>query len=160
MRLLVTTPQSIIVDAEEVCHVRAEDETGAFGIQPGHADFITVLAVSVITWRDQGGQEHHVAVRGGVLTVRDGKLVEVATREGVGEDELSRLGRAVLERYRGEVEAEEESRISAARLQLATIRRLQRYLESARRQVPQGPPSAPETRAAGGGGPPGEGGGP
>ena len=33
-------------------HLRAEDDTGAFGILPGHADFLTVLAVSVVTWRD------------------------------------------------------------------------------------------------------------
>ena len=86
MRLLVTTPVSVVIDADDVAHVRAEDETGAFGVLPGHADFITVLAISVITWRDQAGVEHHVAVRGGVLTVRDGDLVEVATREAVGDD--------------------------------------------------------------------------
>ena len=69
MRLLVTTPMAVIVDADSVRHVRAEDETGAFGILPGHADFITALAVSVITWRNGTDEEHHVAVRGGVLTV-------------------------------------------------------------------------------------------
>jgi F-type H+-transporting ATPase subunit epsilon len=156
MRLLVTTPMSVVVDADDVRHVRAEDETGAFGILPGHADFISVLPASVITWRGQGGETHHIAVRGGVLTVCDGNLVEVATREAVGEDTLRALGRAVLERFREEAEAEEESRVSATRLHLAAIRQLQRYVASARQTVPQGPPPTFGTPAATGG-PPGEG---
>lgn len=155
MRLVVTTPMSVVVDAEDVSHVRADDETGAFGILPGHADFVTVLTVSVITWRNHAGNEHHVAARGGVLTVRGGNLVEVATREAVGEDTLRRLGEAVLARFRADAKAEEESRISAARLQLAAIRQLQRYLASGRESVPRGPPAPGGSVARGS--PPGEG---
>jgi F-type H+-transporting ATPase subunit epsilon len=147
---------SVVVNASDVRYVRAEDETGSFGILAGHADFITVLAVSVITWRSHKDDEHYVAVRGGVLTVRDGDLVEVATREAVGEDTLHQLGRTVLERFREEVDAEEESRVSATRLHLAAIRQLQCYLESGRRPVPQG--AAPMLgRSTGRGGPPGRG---
>lgn len=142
MRLLVTTPVAVVADADDVRHVRAEDETGAFGILPGHADFITALTVSVITWRNHRDEEHYVAVRGGVLTVRDGNLVEVATREAVGEDTLHKLGRAVLARFREEAHAEEESRVSSMRLHLAAIRQIQRYLESGRAPVPQAPSSA------------------
>jgi len=140
MKLLVTTPLSVILEADDVQHVRAEDETGAFGIQPGHADFITVLSISVITWRDQAGALHHVAVRGGVLTVRDGHTVEVATRDAVGEDTLRELGDAVLEKFRNEAAVEEEARVSTTRLHLATIRQLQRYLEAGRQPVPVGTP--------------------
>ncbi len=149
MRLLVTTPMSVVVDAKPVSHVRAEDETGAFGILPGHADFMTVLAVSVITWRNHSDIEHHVAVRGGVLMVRDGDVVEVATRDAVGEDSLRQLGDAVLEQFRNDAHAEEESRFSATRLHLAAIRQVQRYLEAGRQPLSQGlPPSlgAPATR--------------
>jgi len=138
MKLLVTTPVSVTVDADDVGYVRAEDETGAFGILPGHADFVTVLAVSVVTWRAASDGEHHVAVRGGVLTVSGGDRVEIATREAVGEDTLRRLDRAVLKRFREEASAEEESRMSATRLHLAAIWQLQRYLQSGRQVVPQG----------------------
>ncbi|PIW28188.1 MAG: F0F1 ATP synthase subunit epsilon [Rhodospirillales bacterium CG15_BIG_FIL_POST_REV_8_21_14_020_66_15] len=151
MRLLVTTPVAVVVDADGVRHVRAEDGTGAFGIRPGHADFITVLAVSVITWRDDGGNEHHIAVRGGVLTVQGGNQVEVATREAVGEDTLRALGPAVLKQFQEQREAEKQSSISATRLHLAAIRQLQRYLETNRGPVPQGAPVI-----AGGFGPKGE----
>ena len=156
MRLLVTTPMSVVVDVEDVRHVRAEDETGAFGILPGHADFMTVLVVSVITWRNHNDDEHHVAVRGGILTVRDGNFVDIATREAVGEDTLRELGQAVLERFREEAHAEKESRVSATRLHLAAIRQLQRYLESGRQPVPKGSPPAMST-AAGPSDPPGKG---
>src|SRR6516165_1340575 len=79
VRLTVTTPLAILVEASDVAHLRAEDETGAFGILPGHADFLTVLAVSVASWRDDRGAEHHVALRGGLLEVRGGDAIAIAT---------------------------------------------------------------------------------
>jgi len=144
VRLLVTTPTELVVDVEEVRHLRGEDATGAFGILPGHADFLTVLEVSVLTWRDAHDQLHHVAVRGGLLTVRDGALIEVATREAVGEETLAALGEAVLERFRTEAEAESESRVSTARLHMATMRQIERFLESGRHPLPIGAPLAAE----------------
>jgi len=96
------------------------------------------LSISVIAWRDAAGREHFVAVRGGVLTVREGCLIKVATRDAAGEESLHKLGAGILERFRAEAEAETESRVAATRLQLATIRQLQRYLQSGRRTLPQG----------------------
>jgi len=141
MRLLVTTPMSVILDRDDVQYVRAEDETGAFGILKGHADFMTVLSISVIAWRDVAETEHYVAVRGGVLTVRDGELIEVATRDAVGEESLRKLDQSILSRFREDAEAEEQSRISATRLHLAAIRQIQRYLQAERQPVPQGSPA-------------------
>ncbi len=132
---------AVIVEADDVAHVRAEDATGSFGILAAHADFITVLAISVLDWRDAAGRDHHVAVRGGVLTVQGGDRVEVATREAVGEDTLARLGEAVLERFRAEASAEQELRVSATRLHLAAIRQIGRYLDSGRAPS-QAPPFA------------------
>lgn len=147
MRLLVTTPTAIVVDEPNVRHVRAEDATGAFGILPGHADFLTVLAISVISWRNGADSTHHVAVRGGMLTVRDGALVEVATRDAVREDSLAQLEGAVLKRFQAEAQAESESRVSTKRLQLATIRQLQRFVESGRQTMPVGAPPRLEVRS-------------
>jgi len=155
MRLLVTTPMSVVVDAEDVRYVRADDESGAFGVLPGHADFLTVLTVSVITWRNHTDDEHHVAVAGGVMRVHGGSLVEVVTREAVGEDSLRQLGGAVLERLRVQQSEEQESRISATRLHLAAIRQIQRYLESGRRSFLRGQVSMPLTPLSANG-PPGE----
>jgi len=146
LRLLVTTPMAVVVDVQDVRHVRAEDETGEFGILPGHADFLTVLAISVISWRNGENRTHHVAVRGGMLSVRDGTLIEVATRDAVTEDSLEQLEGAVLNRFEAEAQAESQSRLSARRLQLATIRQLQRFLESGRQTLPLGAPPRLDVR--------------
>jgi F-type H+-transporting ATPase subunit epsilon len=138
MKLLIATPIAVFIDVADVAYVRAEDETGSFGILQGHADFLTTLTVSVVTWRGSDGAEHHVAVRGGVLTVHDGDKVEIVTHEAVGEDTLAALGEAVLARMRKEEETEQASRIVGARLELAALRQIQRYLATGSGQLRQG----------------------
>lgn len=132
MRLSVSTPLAIVVDADDVAHLRAEDETGAFGILPGHAGFLTALAVSVVTWRDRRGIEHHVAVRGGMLEVRDGDAIVVATREAVRSDDLRHLETEVLAAFRRALEEDQAARTDAQRLYLAAIRHICCFLRSER----------------------------
>ena len=140
MRLSISTPLAIIVDADDVAYLRAEDETGAFGILPGHADFLTVLAVSVVTWRDRRGTEHHAAVRDGMLEVRGGNTIVIATREAVCSDDLHRLETKVLAAFRRAVEEDQAARVDAQRLYLAAIRQICHYLRSERvPAVPGGP---------------------
>lgn len=128
MKLVVTTPTEISVDEELVRHIRAEDFSGAFGIEPLHADLLTTLAICVVRWRDQRNVEHYVAVRGGVLRVRDGKVVEIATREAVVSDDLGHLRSQVLSAMIKNVEAEQSARSGALRLEHAAIRQIYRYL--------------------------------
>ncbi len=132
MKLLVTTPLAVVVDAQNVRYVRAEDSTGAFGILQGHADFLSVLGVSVITWQDNDNVEHHVVVRGGLLTVREGNHIEVATRQAEVDDSLAELGRTILQRFQADEAAQQSQRIRATKMHLAAIRQLQRYLETHR----------------------------
>jgi F-type H+-transporting ATPase subunit epsilon len=131
MRLRVTTPLAVVVEVDDVRHVRAEDETGMFGVQTHHAGLLTVLAISVLSWRDGAGHEHHVAVRCGVLSVRS-DVVEVATRDAVASDDLAQLERDVLARFRQQARAEEAARGSTARLELAAIRRIYDYVRGER----------------------------
>jgi F-type H+-transporting ATPase subunit epsilon len=128
MRLTVATPFAIITDADHVVHVRAEDETGAFGVLPGHADFLTVLAISVITWRDDENHEHHVAVRGGMFHVQGGDAVSVATPEAVAGDDLHQLESDVLTSFRRQLNEEQAARADTQRLYLTAIRQIVRYL--------------------------------
>ena len=128
MKLVVTTPAGVVVDSDDVCHVRAEDATGAFGLLPHHDELLTVLAISVVRWRDSEGREHHVAVRGGVLTMTGGTYVEIATREAQAGDDLEALERDVLARYRAEAEATAAAARDAARLEAAIVRQVLRYL--------------------------------
>lgn len=140
MRLAVTTPLAIVIEAENVAHLRAEDQTGAFGILPGHADFLTALSVSVLSWREHGGPEYHIAVRGGMLEVRGGSAIAVATPEAVPGDDLHRLETEVLAAFRRRLEEEQAARTDAQRLYLAAIRQISRFLRSERAPVvPAGP---------------------
>ncbi len=130
MRLLVATPLSIVLDRGDVAGIRAEDETGAFGILEGHADFLTALSISVITWRNHDGALHHLAVSGGMLEVQDGHVVRVATREAVADDDLERLQSEVLSAFRRRSEVERTARTDAQRLYLAALRQIQRLLRA------------------------------
>ena len=132
MRLTVATPLVIVIEASNVAHLRAEDDTGAFGILPGHADFLTALAVSVASWRDNRGAEHHVAVRGGMLEVRDGGSIAIATPEAVAGDDLERLESEVLAKFRRQLVEEQAARTDAQRLYLAAIRQIVRFLRDQR----------------------------
>jgi F-type H+-transporting ATPase subunit epsilon len=140
MRLIVTTPLAIVVETDDVAHLRAEDETGAFGILPGHADFLTALTVSVASWRDNRGAEHHVAVRGGMLEVRGGDTIAIASPEAVSGDDLHHLESEVLARFRRQLGEEQVARTDAQRLYLAAIRQIVRFLRMERApSMPDGP---------------------
>jgi F-type H+-transporting ATPase subunit epsilon len=135
VKLTVATPLALVVESDDVMHLRAEDESGAFGILPGHADFLTALSVSVVSWRDRAAREHHVAVRSGMLEVRGGDTIAVATIEAIPGDDLGILQSEVLTRFRRQAEDERVARIDAQRLYLAAIRRIYQVL----RPTPSGP---------------------
>ena len=128
MRLTVVTPLAIVLDTDHVAHIRAEDASGSFGILPRHADFLTTLSVSVLSWRDTHDNEHHVAVRGGMLTSRDGDAVSVATPEAVASDDLQALESDVLSAFRRQLSEEQAARTDAQRLYVAAIRQIVRSL--------------------------------
>jgi len=128
IKLIVTTPTTVALDEESVRHVRAEDRSGAFGIQPGHADFLTTLVICVVRWRDGRGYEHYIAVREGILRVRGGRVVEIATRQAVVNDDLGHLLSEVLAAMRNNLEAERSARSGALRLEHAAIHQIYRYL--------------------------------
>jgi len=133
MRLTVSTPTELVEDVEQVRHVRAEDLSGAFGILPGHADFVTVLPVGVVTWRAVDGREGFVVIRQGVMTVRGGNRIEIAARGGYRGQDLPELGAKVLEELRRADVEEDLSRTSDTRLHVATMRQIERVLQAGRR---------------------------
>jgi F-type H+-transporting ATPase subunit epsilon len=132
MRLSITVPTALVVELDDVVHVRAEDASGAFGILRRHADFLTVLETSAVSWRHADGAERHCAVRGGVLTVRGGERIAIATRDAVLGDDLARLETEVLEAFRHKTNEEQTARAGSARLQLAAMRRIVSYLRPER----------------------------
>lgn len=132
MRLLITTPTAVVTDDRDVAAVRAEDESGRFGILNGHADFLTALTVSVVSWRRGDGTQRYCAVRRGVLSVSDGSEVAIATREAVVSADLAHLEDVVLAGFRDNIEAERAARTASLQLEMNAIRQIVRYLRPER----------------------------
>jgi len=128
MRLRITTPLEVIVDQDGVQALRAEDLSGGFGILGGHADFLTSLAVSVVSWKTTDKTRHFCAVRRGVLSVDGGKDISIATREAVLGDDLATLEETVLARFRADIETERSERVNSTRLELSAIRQIVSHL--------------------------------
>lgn len=131
MRLRITTPLSAVVDEDGVLVLSAEDASGGFGIQPHHADFLTSLAIAVVSWRRGDGTRRYCAVRGGVLTVTAGQEIAIATREAIAGDDLATLDGTILRRFRADIDAERTDRVDSTRLQLNAIRQIVRHLRPA-----------------------------
>ena len=132
MRLLITTPTAVVIDERDVVALRAEDESGSFGILDGHADFLTALTISVASWRCADGRQGFCAVRPGVLSVANGSQVSIATRAAVVGDDLARLENVVLAQFREALEAERTARTESLRLEMKAIRQIVRYLRPER----------------------------
>lgn len=132
MRLLITTPTSVVVDQQDVVAIRAEDESGSFGILQGHADFLTALTVSVVSWHGAAAAQQFCAVRRGLLSVSAGNEVAIATRAAIVSDDLAQLERVILAQFREDFEAEQTARTDSLQLQMQAIRQIVRYLRPKR----------------------------
>ena len=132
MRLLITTPTDVMLDDPDVVALRAEDESGGFGILDGHADFLTALTISVVSWRRADNRRRFCAVCRGVLSVTKGREVAIATRQAVLGDDLDHLEHVVLAEFREAIEAERVARTESAQLQMKAIRQIVRYLRPER----------------------------
>lgn len=135
MRLSIVTPLAVVVDEDNVLALRAEDATGSFGVLPQHADFLTSLAISVVSWRSGHGARHYCAVRRGVLSVVGGREIVVATREAVAGDDLAILDQTVLSRFRADIESERTEKVESTRLRLNAIRQIMSHLRPGHRGV-------------------------
>jgi F-type H+-transporting ATPase subunit epsilon len=133
VRLRIVTPLCVAVDEDGVRALRAQDASGGFGVLPGHADFLTSLPASVVSWRGADGRRRCCAVRGGVFAATGGREVAIATREAVVGDDVAELEGVVLARFREEKETEKAERAETMRLHLAAIRQIMRRLRSDRR---------------------------
>ncbi|MBV8411294.1 MAG: F0F1 ATP synthase subunit epsilon [Alphaproteobacteria bacterium] len=133
MRLLIATPTTIVVDEPEVSAVRAEDESGSFGILEGHDGLLTVLTVSVVSWHRADAPRQYCAVRRGILSISGGREVAIATREAIVGDDLDRLEQVVLAEFRHKTDNERAARAAGLQLQMKAIRQIVRYLRPERR---------------------------
>ena len=138
MRLRIITPCEVVVDEAGVRSLQAEDASGHFGILPGHAPFLTSLALSIVRFERANGSQAYCAVRRGALTVSASGELLIATREAVLGTDLARLGRDVLARMVAELDLERTERAEAMRLELGAIRQLIQRMRDASNAVRRG----------------------
>ncbi|MCB2078644.1 MAG: F0F1 ATP synthase subunit epsilon [Novosphingobium sp.] len=142
LRLTIATPARLVIDEETVRSFRAADASGSFGIEPGHADFLTVLPASVVDWRSEDGVWHHCAVRAGVLTVSRGCNLAIAAREAVLADDLKSLEAAVHAARVEEAETNRRARAEQMRFHTYALRQILQHLMPGRH--PEGFPGGPD----------------
>jgi len=138
MNLLIATPNAVVIRQDDVLAVEAEDETGAFGIWPHHADFVTALSISVVGWRRRGGGQSYCAVRGGLFSVSGGQTVSIATREAIPGDDLAALQAVVRDRLAADAESDRQASTRAEQLRVQAIRQVIAFLRPNPADAPGG----------------------
>jgi len=128
LHLRISTPVKVLVDSEGVRSVRAMDASGSFGILPGHTEMLTVVPASVVEWCEADGRRQYCAVRGGVLTVAEGRRVTVASRQAVCGRSLDELEGVVHEARQADTDADRRARVEQLRFHAQAVRHLLQYL--------------------------------
>ena len=135
LQLIIATPAKLLIDAGDIVSLRAEDESGAFGVLPGHADLLTVLPASIVRWTNEDGATRYCALSGGVLRVAGGKRIAIACRRGAIGDDLSALQAEIEAQRSAELDADRRARVEQTRLHARALRQLMRYLRPAGRPL-------------------------
>ena len=69
LTLKIITPERIVLDSP-VGAVIARGTEGEFEVLPGHEPLVATLAIDVLRFNHENGEQHSAAVMGGVLEVR------------------------------------------------------------------------------------------
>ncbi|MHC4597529.1 MAG: hypothetical protein ACYS47_00840 [Planctomycetota bacterium] len=125
MKLTVDLPTRRMVEAE-VVQVQAEDETGAFGIRPGHEPLVAALTMGWMRYRAADGREGWLAVDEGVL-VTDGETVEVYTHDALHADSAEEAERLLENELAQRHDREQDRRNAMLKMQLTAFKMLFGY---------------------------------
>ena len=81
---------------KQITYLRLKDESGYFGIMKNHADFLTVIEPSLGFYRDKNEKEFFIALDGGILVIKSGR-VTINTREIFESEDPEKLSRIIDE---------------------------------------------------------------
>ena len=101
------------------------DASGSFGILPGHARFMTCLALGLARFRCQDGDWQYLALPGGVLYFHD-NILSLSTRRYFIDADYGRITAALTRQLLAEEESLWEMKKSLAQLEQEVLRRLWR----------------------------------
>jgi F-type H+-transporting ATPase subunit epsilon len=114
MRLSLYGLDHLLVQAEDVCRIDAEDISGHFALAPGHADFIALLVPSIVKWICQSGAVQYAAVADAVLYAEAGQVQIFAREAAIGDHPAALLGQVQTTRRRRILDAQSAQRSAAA----------------------------------------------
>lgn len=101
-----------------------EDDSGRFGILPGHARMMTVLVFGLARFRCLGEDSwQYLAMPGGVLYFADNTLY-LACRHYLLDKNYQRISRRLVEELLAEEELLDEVRLSVKRMEEALFKRM------------------------------------
>jgi len=81
---------------KQVTYLRLKDASGYFGIMKNHADFLTIIEPSLGFYRDKNEKEFFIALDGGILTIKSGR-VTINTREIFESEDPEKLSKIIDE---------------------------------------------------------------
>ena len=124
LTLELATPTRLVVTAE-VDEVVVPGSLGYFGVLPGHAPLLATLGTGEATYRIER-DEHHLAVSGGFVEVRNDKVIILAdVAETPGDIDHGRAERA-RDRAEARLAGRSQEEIDYARAMCALARALTR----------------------------------
>jgi F-type H+-transporting ATPase subunit epsilon len=121
VKLKILLPSEVLLE-ETVNKVSAEAANGCFTLLPRHIDFVTSLVPGILTYTTETGEEHFLAVDGGVL-VKRGEEVFVSATRAVPGPRMEDLRELVETELKVLAESEKKARTVMARLETDTLRR-------------------------------------
>jgi F-type H+-transporting ATPase subunit epsilon len=110
---------------ENVVSFIGEDDSGSFGILPGHARLLTVLTTGLARFRVASGPWEFIALPGAVLYCHDNEL-HVCARRYLRDVDYERIGAALREQLQTEEQALQQVRQRLRRLEEEMLKRLWR----------------------------------
>lgn len=107
----------------DVCSFVGEDASGSFGLQAGHARFMTTLAFGLARFRRQQGGWQYIAMPGATLYFHANRLW-IATRRFLLDDDYSHISSLLREQLLTEEQALQVTKASLRRMEEELLRRL------------------------------------
>jgi F-type H+-transporting ATPase subunit epsilon len=99
------------------------DASGSFGLQAGHARFMTVLSFGLARFRSAAGAWTYLAMPGAALYFESDRLW-LGTRRYLLDDDYGRISTLLREQLRREEQETEQTRASLRRMEEELLRKL------------------------------------
>lgn len=108
---------------DDVVSFVGEDASGSFGLQAGHARFMTMLSFGLGRFRLAGDGWQYVAVPGGVLYFESDRLW-IGTRHFLVDTDYHRVSELLKQQMASEEQALHDTKLSLRRMEEELLRRL------------------------------------